>query len=788
MRALDRKLLRDLWSMRSMAAAIALVLVGGVSTFVMSLVTYDSLELTRALYYRNHSFAEVFASLVRAPEAVADRIRTIAGVNLVETRVVAGANLDIAGFADPVTARLVSLPEHGDPLLNIPYIKRGRTIAPRSGDEVLVSEEFAQAHGLIPGDRLAATIKGKRHSLRIVGIALSPEYMYAIPPGGFFPDHKRFAVLWMGREGLGSAYEMDGAFNDISLTLQKGARARDVIDRMDQVLNPYGGFGAYDRDDHFSHRFISEELSQLEVMATVFPVIFLGVAAFLLNIVVSRMVALERDQIATLKAFGYSTLDVGMHYTKLVLAITAAGIVAGIGLGFWFARGMGYVYASFYSFPWIRFVFDPTIVAAAVLVGGMAALVGTAMSVRKAAAVPPAEGMRPEPPASYSRSLLERLGFARNMSEPSRMIVRHITRQPRKTALTIAGIAASCGILMITNFQRDAVDFMIDVQYGKSQREDLTVLFTEATPRRALYSLRSLPGVGAAEGFRSVPALLRHRHYRYRTAINGVEPDGDLQRVLDENLERVQIPDEGVVLTDYLASQVLHIEPGQMLTIEVLEGRRPIIEVPVAGTTRQYLGVNAYMLRDTLNRLMHEGPAINGAYLTADASSRSALFSRFKQMPRVAGSVIRETAMQQFDEMMDESILFFAFITALLGGFIAFGVVYNSARIALSERGRELASLRVLGFTRGEVAYILLGELGLLTLLALPVGFAFGNLLSGYLAQAISSDLYRVPLVIEPATYALATLVIVASLALSSWPVWRELSRLDLNEVLKTRD
>ncbi|MEL7449704.1 MAG: ABC transporter permease, partial [Pseudomonadota bacterium] len=513
MRALDRKLLRDLWKMRGMAAAIALVLVGGVSTFVMSLVTYDSLQFTRNLYYQDHRFAQVFASLQRAPEAVADRVRAIDGVNAVESRVVAAARLDVEGFGDPVTARLVSLPDYGEPRLNVPYLKSGRAIAPRSGDEVLVSEEFAAAHDFSPGDTLLATIKGKRHRLRIVGIALSPEYMYAIPPGGFFPDHKRFAIVWMGREGLASAYEMDGAFNDICVTLQKGAVAQDVIDRLDLVLDRYGGLGAYDREDHFSHRFITEELSQLEVMATVFPVIFLGVAAFLLNVVISRLVALERDQIATLKAFGYSTVDVGVHYAKLVLTITVIGVAGGIAVGLWFAHGLGNVFATFYSFPWIEFRFEHSVFIAAVIVGALAALVGTVMSVRRAASVPPAEGMRPEPPAAYHATLIERLGFARKMSEPTRMIVRHVARQPRKSLLTIAGIAASCGILMITNFQRDAVDFMVNVQYSQSQREDLTVLFTEATPRRALYSVRNLPGVHAAEGFRSVPVTLRHKHY-----------------------------------------------------------------------------------------------------------------------------------------------------------------------------------------------------------------------------------------------------------------------------------
>lgn len=786
-RVLDRKLLRDLWHMRGMGIAISLVVIGGLSTFVMSLATYDSLSLTRDRYYREQRFAEVFAGLQRAPQAVAERVRDIPGVNLVETRVVAPVNLDIEGFDDPVTGRIVSLPEFGEPVLNVPYLVRGRMPAPHRDHEILVSEEFARAHGFASGDHLQATIKGRRHRLDIVGVALSPEYMYAIPPGAFFPDHERYGILWMGRRALATAFEMEGAFNDVTLTLQAGVNREDVIDRLDVILDRYGGLGAYGREDQFSHKFISEELEQLEVMATVFPVIFLGVAAFLLNVVMTRLVATEREQIATLKAFGYTTGQVAWHYVKLVLAMTSVGLAGGIALGAWFAKGLGGVYRTFYSFPYLEFRLEPWIVASAVLVTVFAALVGTLVAVRRAAAVPPAEGMRAEPPPVYRRTILERLGLQSRLSEPSRMILRHINRRPLKSLLTIAGISAASGILMITNFQEDAISYMVDVQYGLSAREDMTVLFTDATPRRALYSLESLEGVELAEGYRAVPARLVHGHRSYRTAIDGVEP-GVLQRVLDVNLDPVPIPDEGVVLTDYLAQDILDIEPGEILTVEVLEGRRPTVRVPVAAIVPEYLGVNAYMQRESLNRLMREGPALTGARLAVAEGAEQRVYRELKEMPRVAGTVIRDTAIDQFNEMMEESILFFSFITAMLGGFIAFGVVYNSARIALSERGRELASLRVLGFTRGEVAYILLGELGLLTLVAIAPGFLFGQALSGYLAHAFRSDLYRVPLVINPSTYALAASIIIASFVVTAVFIWRKLEQLDLIEVLKTRE
>ena len=788
MGVLDRKLRRDLWHLRGMVLAISLVLLGGIATFVMARVTHRSLAETRLMYYADQRFAEVFTSLVRAPEPVAERIAALPGVDRIETRVVAPVNIEIEGYGEPVTGRIVSLPDHGEPVLNAPWLRLGRLPAPFADEEVTVSEDFARAHRLEPGDRIGVVIKGKRRPLTVVGVSLSPEYMYAIPPGAMFPDYERYGILWMNRRALATAYEMEGAFNDLSVTLQRGTSPRDVIDALDGLLARYGGLGAYDREDQFSHRFITEELRQLATMATVFPVIFLGVAALLLNVVVTRLVTLEREQIGTLKAFGYDTRAILAHYLKLVLAMVSIGLAAGVGAGLWLARGMTAIYQNFYSFPYLRLRLDADVFVQAVAVTLLAALAGTLLAVRRAAALPPAIAMRPEPPPVYRATFLERAGLQRRLAEPTRMILRDIARRPLRSALTVLGIAAAVGTLMITNFSRDAVGWMVDVQYGLSSREDMTVLFTEPTPQRALYSLTSLEGVEHAEGFRAVPARLVYRHRSYRTEVEGVEPGAELQRALDASLAPVPIPSEGVVLTEYLAKEILGIAPGERLRIEVLEGRRPVLEVPVVGLTRQYLGVNAYMNRATVNRLLREGPAISGARLAVDAARIDTIYRELRRMPRVAGTVVRENSIQQFNEMMEETIIFFSFITALLGGFIAFGVVYNSARIAISERGRELASLRVLGFTRGEVGYILLGEIALLTLLAIPPGFVLGRGLSAYLASSFTSDLYRVPLVVQPSTYALAASIVLASLAVSAVLMWRKLAHLDLIEVLKTRE
>ncbi len=773
--------------MRMQALAIAAVIVGGVGIFIMSLSTLDSLFHTRESYYRDHHFAQVFSSLKRAPLSLVQRIQAIPGVDKVETRVVAYVNLDVAGYGEPVSGHLLSLPDNSRGLLNQVYLRGGRLFEPGRDSEVLLSEEFANAHGLRAGDSLHATINGRRKSLTVVGLAMSPEYIYQIAPGAMFPDNHRYGVLWMARQPLATAYAMDGAFNNVSLTLDKSGNEQDVIDRLDELLKPYGGIGAYARKDQLSNRFLSEELKQQKTIATVFPIIFFGVAAFLLNVVTSRLVSLEREQIAGLKAFGYSNFAVGLHYIKLILLIVTLGVIAGVAVGIWMGKGMSNIYMGIFSLPYMTYVLKPQVIAMAAGISMTVATLGTLYAVYHAARLPPAQAMRPEPPAFYHTTLVERLGVQRWFSQPSRMILRHIERRPLKSFLTTLGISMACGTMMVGGFQEGAIDRMVEVQFGMSQREDLMAIYTEPTSSRSLYSLQSLQGVEHAEGIRSVPAQLRFEHRSYRTTVEGIQPRGELTRLLTTKLEVIDLPQHGVILTDYLA-ELLHISAGDMLTIEVLEGSRPTIEVPVVGTARQYMGVNAYMQRPALNKLLDEGNTISGALLKVDERYRSQLYTELKGMPRVAGVVEKTAAVKAFYETMAETILFFTFITTLLGGSIAFGVVYNSLRIALSERNRELASLRVLGFERGEVAYILLGELGLLTLAAIPLGMLFGYGLCAYMAYAFDTDLYRIPLVLGMNVYAFAGLVVIASFVISAIMIVRNLAHLDLVAVLKTKD
>jgi putative ABC transport system permease protein len=787
MRALDRKLFRDLLAMKGQALAICLVLASGVAMFVMSLCTLHSLEQTRAAYYERYRFADVFARLKRAPDALAARIAEVPGVARVQTRVVQDVTLDVPGLAEPAVGRLISIPERPAPGLNDLHLRRGRYVEPGHPGEVLAGEAFAEAHGLEPGDQIPAVINGRRQLLRVVGIALSPEYVYPIREGELLPDNRRFGVFWMAYPELAGAFDMRGAFNDVALALSPGASEGEVLRRLDRLTDTYGGLGAYGRDEQLSNKFISNELTQLRGMAVIAPVIFLAVTAFLLNVVLSRLVQTQREQIAALKAFGYTRSEIGWHYLKLVLVLVLVGSGLGTAAGAWLARGLAEVYAKFFRFPVFTFTLDAGVVLLALAVSGTAALLGTLGAVRRAAALPPAEAMRPEPPAVYGPSVLDRPTLRRLVPPAARMIFRRLRRQPGKSALSCLGIALAIGVLVLGNCTLDAIDYVIDFQFFAAQRQDMTVAFVDPVSPRGLHDLRHLPGVARAEPFRSVPVRLRFGPRTRRLGLMGLAPERNLYRLLDTEGRTVPLPEEGLVVSEKLG-EILGCRRGDRLTVEVLEGARPIREVPVVGFIRDFTEPAAYMDVRAVRRLLREGESLSGAFLAVDADRTDGLYAELKRTPKVAAVSVKRAALRSFRETLAENLLRMQAFNVGFACVIAFGVVYNSARISLSEQGRDLATLRVMGFTRAEVSAILLGELAALTFAAVPFGLVCGYGFAGLMSRALDTETQRFPLVVRPSTYAFAVTVTLVAALLSGLVVRRRLDRLDLVAVLKARE
>ncbi len=773
--------------MKGQALAIGMVLAAGISMYVTYLSNFDSLRRTQDAYYDRFRFADVFASCKRAPLRIEDRLRAIPGVAAVQTRVVVDVTLDLAAVPEPIRGRLISVRADARPALNDLFLRRGRWIEAGRDDEALVNEGFAVAHGLEPGDRLAALINGRRRSLRVAGHVLSPEYVYVMPPGEVIPDDGRFGVIWMDRRALASAFDMEGGFNDVALRVMPGASSEEIVAQLDRVLRPWGGLGALPRQLQTSHWALDNELKQLQAFGFLVPAIFLGVAAFLLNVAMARTLAVQRPQIASLKALGYSNAAIGWHYVKWALVIALLAAVLGIGAGAWLGSGMITLYNQYFRFPMLLYQLSGGVALTALLIGIAAAALGALFAVRRAVAIPPAEAMRPEPPARYHTSLAERAAVGRRLSHATRMVLRNLERQPWRACASVTGVAFAIGILFFGFIFIDVMDRLAEVQFGHVQRQDLTVSFVEPRSSQALFEVASLPGVMAVEPIRSVPARLRHGHRSRQLAITGQLAAPDLSRVVDVSGQAVTLPAEGLVLSKILG-EVLELKTGDLVTVEVLEGARPVRQVAVTALVDDYMGLNAFMEIGALHRLMREGGSLSGAHLMVDPDRMRRLYQRLKATPAVAGIAITAAALQSFREIMAQNFTILTTFNVAFAAIIAFGVVYNAARISLSERSRELASLRVLGFTIREISLILLGELTLVTLLAIPPGLLIGWGLAEFLLLSFQNEFYRLPLVITPQNAAWSALTIMFAAALSGLAVRRRLDRLDLVAVLKTRE
>lgn len=786
MRVLHRKLGRDLWHMRGQAAAVALIVASGVASFVTARSAFDSLHSSQDAYYRSYRFADVFASLKRAPLSLAARIAAVPGVESVEPRVVMGVTLDVPGLADVASARLISVPERRWPGLNRLHIRSGRYLDPGRAGEVLLGEAFAQANRLGPGSRLSALINGRWQRLEVAGIALSPEFVFDMPEGGLLPDARRFGTMWMSEHAVARAFDMEGAFNDVAVRLGPGASEKRVVEDLDRLLARYGGQGAYGRADHPSHARVSQEFDELRAWGSLMPAIFLGIAAFLLQIVSTRLVTSQRDQIAVMKAFGYPNRTVAAHYLELVTAIVAVGAALGVVLGWWVGDGLLNQYGRYFRFPLMRHELSPALVFWGIAISAVAAFAGALAAVRRAVRLPPAEAMRPDTPPRFRAGLIERLGLLAVASPPARILARNLARRPGRLALSVLSIALSVTVLLVGRYLLDAVDAVLDLQFRSVERQHATVTFNLPRSARTRHDLSHLPGVIRVEPFRAVPIRLRFGPSVERTVLHGLAPSPELRRIIGSSRRPLEPPSRGVVLTDFLA-RTLGVRPGDVVTIELLDGRRRVREVQVTDEVDELIGMSAYMELQALARLTGE-EALSGAYLAVDPIEEASFDSRLKSVPAIGAVSMRGAAMRSYQESVADVFGTFTAVLVGLAMVVAIGVVYNGARIALFERGRELASLRVLGFTRGEVAAMLLGEQAIIVALGVPLGLLMGYGLSGLIAGLYQNKLIRLPLVIAPASCAFSILVILAAGVLSGFIVKRRADHLDLVAVLKTRE
>lgn len=784
---LHRKLLRDLRELRGPILTIATVVACGVSAFVSLAGTHRALVDARTRYYGAQRMGDVFASAERVPESVTPRLAALPGVSRVQTRVRTGLRVPMPSLASPADGVAVSIPRDGDARLGAVRLVSGRRPQPGHDDEVLLLEAFARAHGLEPGAPLRVVIEGQERELRVVGLATSPEWIFAVQAGSFAPDDARFAVVWVPREALAAVTGLEGAFNELVLELQAHASIPAVLDAVDRLLEPYGAPGAYGLERQPSHYYLSQELTQLEGMANFAPFLFLAVAAFLLNVVLARIVALQRGIVATLKAIGYRDTTIALHYLELVIVIVALGALFGLALGAVMGNLLTDLYLGFYHLPRLAFAIPKDIAAGAIVTALLAGVVGGLGAVRSILRMTPAEAMRPPTPPTY-RGGRQMPAWLRRLVSPSlRMVMRELLRQPVRTLLSVMGIALSVGLLVLGASITDSMKVLIDQMLPSVQREDITVTLRAPVPDTDLSSFRVIEGVRRAEGLRTLAVRFEAGVHARTAAITGYPEPHALRPLRDLRGHEQRIPAHGVILTDILAER-LGVVPGQRVRVVTLDGERPTLSIPVAGVVSEAMGMAGHMSLAELHRLLAEPVTINQVLLFVDPRQEANVQARVDELPMVASAGNAKRAIRQFAEQSGRSMDVFALVIALFAGAITIGVVYNNARITLNSRQRDLASMRILGFTKAEIGSVLLGELTLQVGLALPIGLWLGRQMLDGMMSDVDPEAFRMPAVIDSSSYATAAVVTVIASLVAGYIVRRRLDSLDLIGTLKTRD
>ncbi|MGH1360846.1 MAG: ABC transporter permease [Burkholderiaceae bacterium] len=784
---LNRKLLRDLRSLWAQVLTIALVVGCGVGVFVGSLSTHESIKQSRDAYYQSARFADVFSSVKRAPQRLLSRLADIPGVAEVEDRLLFTAQISLPDVRRPLGGAIIGIPPgNPDGRLNRIGLRRGAW--PEAGrSEVLVHESFARSRSLKLGDPVGILLNGRQQWFTISGFGLSPEYIFPAAVFGSF-DESSFGVFWIDRVRLESAFDMKSAFNQVAVKLQSGSSSRAVMYQLDTMLAPFGSGASYLREDQPSDAVVASEVNQQRVFGLFMPAIFMAVAIFIINIVISRQVTTQRDQIAALKALGYPDRSIIGYYLELAALIVVFGSAIGLAIGWWYGNLMTGLYAEVFLFETFEFSIDPWVVWVPFGINLIAALVATLYATRSILKLSPAQAMRPPAPLVFENSLPDRLGLGKRLGPASNMIVRHLERHPSRTLLGVVGIAGAVAILISGTWWRDGIDYLLEVQFGQADRAGVQLAFTESVDRNVLFELRRLPGVLEAQTQRSVAVQLHNGPVKRRTAISGLSEEGRLKQVLDAE-RRVVAPTESGLLLGRLLADKLEVGVGDALRVEFLNRRAKDVFMPVTAIVDQMFGAGAYLPARELDRLAGDPGTVNWAGLMIDHTRIDALYDAVKQTPRVAGVVVKHELINHFNEQSGKNILIFTSILTVFASLIAVGVVYNSARISLAERAWEFATLRVLGMSEQEVSALLIGELIIALAIGIPIGFGAGWILSWLILDAMSgSDVFSLPLVIQPRTYAYAAVVMLLAGLTTGWIVRRRLGRLDLIGVLKTRE
>ncbi|MBC8355801.1 MAG: FtsX-like permease family protein [Planctomycetes bacterium] len=793
MRTLHRKLVRELYDAKGLLFLIASIIAVGVTCFVAMQSAYHNLDEAKRRYYSQCRMADFWIDLKKVPLAELETLHSISGITEIRSRIRFMANVDLEHFAEPVSGMVLSLPDRMNPVINGVVLRQGDYFTDHRQNEVIVNEKFADAHNLSPGQTIHLVLNNRRQELFIVGTAISSEFTYLVGPGSFVPDPIHYGVFYIKRSYAEDVFDFDGAANEVVGILAPEARERvdEILLRAERMLDPYGVFATTPLDLQQSDQFLSNEIRGLGEIATVIPTIFLAVAALVLNVLITRMARRQRAVVGTLKALGYYDQQIFWHFLTYGLCVGLLGGLLGSVFGYLCATGMTSVYAWFFEFPDLRSEFFWYTHAIGMSVSLGCALIGSLRGSRAMLKLQPAEAMRPEPPKRGGRVWLERIlgPVWQRLSSSWRMVFRSLLRHRTRTATGVFAAMMGAGLLVSGFMMTEAQAYLLSFQFYRTARSDIDVTFESEQGIEALTEISRLPGVDYAEPLLSVACDFVNGPYQRKGGITGLVNNARLTVPYDSEGRQIRVPETGVVLTKRLA-MLLHVSPGDRLTMIPVKGERRPVEIVVARIADSYMGLSAYAQIDYLSGLVGESLVMSGAQLTTvrEPVQLERLYRELRQKPNIQGVQSRRAMIKQVTETLLQNQYVFIGILVLFSGIIFFGSIVNASMVNLAERQREVGTFRALGYSEWQIGGMFLRE-NLLTnltgtLLGLPVGWT----LTWLTAVSYNNDLIRLPVVSAPWVW-WTTIAVAVVFALAAHAVVQvTLSRMDYLEALKVKE
>jgi putative ABC transport system permease protein len=782
---LRRVLLRDMGARRGQFIAVWATIVLGVALFGASYDAFQNLTASYQGMYDDLAFADLTV-VGGSVDRIAGDGAALPGVTATATRSVGDGYIRIDGRAQ--LGRVVGLPSDGSPAVDKVMVLRGRNLQPGSSAEVLVEQHLASARNVQPGDNMEILTGSGWQTVRVEGIVASPEYLWpARSRQEEFLPFNQWGVVF-GPEALVTAMPPDQVHSEALFRLAADAPS-GTLDKLTSIALANGAAYTQTRADQPSDSALREDVNGFGEMSIMFPVMFLLVGALATSVLLGRMVASQRGQIGVLLANGFRRRTILLHYLGFGLLIGIAGSIPGAILGGLSAAAISHVYTSIIAVPVTVVEVRPLTVLVGLLMGPIAGAAAAYVPARRAARTSPAEAMRGAVPVGRGGpSLAERL-LPPLSQLPTRWLVslRGLGRSRRRSLSTIAGVAIATILILVSWGMIDTIQILLDRQFLQVQQQDATVYLASPVPASQVSSVISAPGVAAVEPQLQLPVTIVRGGDRYATTLVGLETSTTMHGFTSPEGSRLTLPADGLLLGAAL-HRTLAVSAGD--TVEVDTGAGTLVQVRVAGFVDEPLGTFAYASIGTVARLAGQQPAdpqVDSALIRyAAGADHAAMADRLLALPGVT-AVLDSRVL--FDLAQQYMGLFYALIGVMLvlGGIMAFALIFNTMTANVAERASELAALRTLGMSRATLSRLVTGENLILTLAGLVPGLILGYAMAIEFMASFSSDLFDFDLHVRATTFVFTALAIVVVGIASQWPALRAVGRIDLGRIVRER-